>query len=276
MIVLLLQTFKGDVYVKKVFNRISVFFIITAMLAGFFTLGVSAEDEPEKEAVFSLEIISETADSISVGLLLEEGSFSSLEIKTVTTDLKCTEIKKGEMLERFYEKEWAEAYSSVNPESGTAAFICTALYSYPGEFLVLSFDKEAFNYSLEVIVPSCAVIQNGNVVEIPAVVNNKIINEMQYCKLPDMTIRYKESAYLNIPSADESAGETYIYESSDPKTVRIDSSGKITGAKKGSATVSAIYSDQNGTSIFYTCKVTVKYSISQWIIMILLLGWVWY
>ncbi len=93
----------------------------------------------------------------------------------------------------------------------------------------------------------------------------------------DITLNYKKSATIKPTiKADDGAKYTVKYESSDTKIATVDNNGKIYGAKKGTATITCTVTDSNGNTVQDTCKVTVKYSFGQWLIVILLFGWIWY
>ncbi len=93
----------------------------------------------------------------------------------------------------------------------------------------------------------------------------------------DITMNYKKSANIN-PKIDVEAGTKYSvsYTSSNEKVARVDDNGNVYGAKRGSATITCTVTDSNGNSVSDTCNVTVKYSFGQWLIKILLFGWIWY
>lgn len=94
--------------------------------------------------------------------------------------------------------------------------------------------------------------------------------------LGNMTMNYKDSKTLSpIITADDGAEYTITY-SSDSKNVTVDENGKIYGAKKGTANITVTVTDSNGNTVSDTCKVTVEYSFWQWIIKIVLFGWIWY
>lgn len=93
----------------------------------------------------------------------------------------------------------------------------------------------------------------------------------------DVTLNYKKSATIKpTVKADDGAEYTVEYSSSNTKVATVDENGKIYGAKKGSATITCTVTDSNGNIVTDTCKVTVKYSFGQWLIVILLFGWIWY
>ncbi|MBQ8015361.1 MAG: Ig-like domain-containing protein [Clostridia bacterium] len=64
-----------------------------------------------------------------------------------------------------------------------------------------------------------------------------------------------------------------IYVSSDPSVAKVDENGRVTGVKTGKAVITATV---EGTDNSVSCEVTVKYAWWQWIIRILLLGFLWY
>ena len=93
----------------------------------------------------------------------------------------------------------------------------------------------------------------------------------------DMFINYKKSATIKPTiKADDGAKYTVKYSSSNTKVATVDNNGKVYAAKKGSATNTCTVTDSNGNTVQDTCKVTVKYSFGQWLIKILLFGWIWY
>ena len=96
-------------------------------------------------------------------------------------------------------------------------------------------------------------------------------------KIDNISLNYKKSTMLKPAiKADEGAKYTVKYESSNPKVASVDKNGKITALKKGSAKITCTVTDSNGHTVSDTCNVTVKYSFGQWLIKILLFGWIWY
>ncbi len=63
------------------------------------------------------------------------------------------------------------------------------------------------------------------------------------------------------------------FSSDNPEVARVTSSGTITAAKRGNATVKAVSADGKYTA---SCNVTVEYTPLQWFIKIFLFGWIWY
>ena len=95
--------------------------------------------------------------------------------------------------------------------------------------------------------------------------------------ISDVTLNYKKSATIKPTiKADDGAKYTVKYSSSNTKVATVDNNGKVYGAKKGSATITCTVTDSNGNVATDTCKVTVGYSFGQWLIVIVLFGWIWY
>ena len=90
-------------------------------------------------------------------------------------------------------------------------------------------------------------------------------------------INYKSSYKISSEITAESGAEyTAEWQSSNPKVAAVDKNGKVTALKKGSAKITCTVTDSYGNTVSDTCNVTVKYSFGQWLIKILLFGWIWY
>ena len=93
----------------------------------------------------------------------------------------------------------------------------------------------------------------------------------------DISLNYKKSATINPQiDADDGAKYTVTYTSSDTSVARVDENGKVYGAKRGSADITVTVTDEYGNTVSDTCKVNVTYAWWQWIIVIVLFGWIWY
>ena len=90
-------------------------------------------------------------------------------------------------------------------------------------------------------------------------------------------INYKSSYKISSEITAESGAEyTAEWQSSNPKVAAVDKNGKVTALKKGTAKITCTVTDSYGNTVSDTCNVTVKYSFGQWLIIILLFGWIWY
>ncbi|MCQ2459933.1 MAG: Ig-like domain-containing protein [Ruminococcus sp.] len=93
----------------------------------------------------------------------------------------------------------------------------------------------------------------------------------------DMKLNYKQSAKLTTV-IDVEDGTQYVvtYTTSNPNIVSVDVDGNVTALKRGNAIVTCTVTDIFGNQKQDTCLVTVKYSWWQWLIKIVLFGWIWY
>ena len=90
-------------------------------------------------------------------------------------------------------------------------------------------------------------------------------------------INYKSSYKISSEITAESGAEyTAEWQSSNPKVASVDKNGKVTALKKGTAKITCTVTDSYGNTVSDTCNVTVKYRFGQWLIIILLFGWIWY
>lgn len=70
--------------------------------------------------------------------------------------------------------------------------------------------------------------------------------------------------------------ETIVWKSSNENVAAVASNGTVTATGAGDATITCTVTDVYGNVSTDTCKVTVSYTILQWIIRIFLLGFIWY
>ncbi len=77
-------------------------------------------------------------------------------------------------------------------------------------------------------------------------------------------------------NADTGAKYTVTYSSSNSTVASVDVNGKVTAGKTGNATITCTVTDEYGNVVTDTCEVKVSYNWWQWIIVIVLFGWIWY
>lgn len=96
-------------------------------------------------------------------------------------------------------------------------------------------------------------------------------------KLNNIETNYKKSGQLEPKITNpDNVGYKVEYKSSDPKCVIVDADGNYFAVKTGSAKITCTVTDEYGNVTTAECKVNVKYSTVQWIIIIVLFGWIWY
>ncbi|MBQ3150249.1 MAG: leucine-rich repeat protein [Clostridia bacterium] len=93
--------------------------------------------------------------------------------------------------------------------------------------------------------------------------------------MSDISMTYKTATTVS-PVIECESEYTVTYSSSNTSVATIDNSGKVTATGRGTATITCTVTDEYGNSVSDTCTVTVKYAWWQWIIIILLFGWIWY
>lgn len=97
--------------------------------------------------------------------------------------------------------------------------------------------------------------------------------------IDDISLNYKKSTTLKPTiKADDDAKYKVEYSTSNAKVATVDKNGKVTATKRGSgtATITCTVTDSNGNVVKDTCKVSVKLSFGQILIVYVLFGWIWY
>jgi|LSQX01.2.fsa_nt_gb uncharacterized protein YjdB len=87
---------------------------------------------------------------------------------------------------------------------------------------------------------------------------------LQYKSMSKLTVTFTPSNVTN---------KNVTWTSDNEKAATVDQEGNVTAKGRGTATITAT---ADGTNISDTCAVTVKYAWWQWLIKILLFGWIWY
>ncbi|MBQ8228370.1 MAG: InlB B-repeat-containing protein [Clostridia bacterium] len=105
-----------------------------------------------------------------------------------------------------------------------------------------------------------------------------ITETMPKLTAPEYFVEFEDDSidlyYKDVISTNLSTnGSKIIYTSSDTSVAVVNENGKVTAVGTGDATITATV---EGTSISDTCEINVSYAWWQWIILILLLGFIWY
>ena len=87
-----------------------------------------------------------------------------------------------------------------------------------------------------------------------------------------ISLNYKSSAVVSATKGDVDV----VYTSSNPDVATVDENGNVIARGRGTAIITATVTTDDGETITDTCTVKVDFSIVQWIIYILLLGFFWY
>ena len=114
--------------------------------------------------------------------------------------------------------------------------------------------------------------------EIPVTVENN--GKVKSVSVSGLDLNYKSTGKLN-PKVETEGNVKYTvtYKSSDSKVATVDNSGNVKGVKewgKKTATITCTVTDEFGNVVTGKCNVTCGYAWWQWIIGIVLFGWIWY
>lgn len=93
----------------------------------------------------------------------------------------------------------------------------------------------------------------------------------------EVTCIYKKSAAIAAKIESNVPNYQISFVAVDADIAAVSQDGVVTGVKRGDTTVQCVVTDASGTEhVSQPCKVHVKYTFVQWIIQILLFGWLWY
>ncbi len=93
----------------------------------------------------------------------------------------------------------------------------------------------------------------------------------------NITMNYKDTVTITPAiSANSGAEYTVAYSSSNSSVATVDENGKVYATGTGHTTITCTVTDKYGNIVADTCDVEVKYTALQWIIIIVLFGWIWY
>ena len=236
----------------------------------------------------SIKIGTETSSSDTVKIpisVYNNPGICSLKIKIKYDDSILT-LKNIEL----NIKEFGENFTACVPYSNPQVISFVSPFKeikYNGSFAILEFKisgkakdgdiakiiidiskDDIFDYNLNTV---SANIING---EVRIRKNTKSVYSVS---IDDLDLKYKSLAKI-VPdiNADNGTDYTVSYSSSNNNILSVDQKGNVYGAKCGNATIVCTVKDSNGKTISDNCNVNVNYSFGQWLIKILLFGWIWY
>ncbi len=257
----------------KMFRKILAAVIAVVIALSVFAVSTSAVSAP----TFKLKMTSQTSSEVTFELSLVSGSFNSFDVKLdVSAPIgACKEINMTDefkQIKNALEDEGGMVSSAKNVNTVMISFASTKTISKATTMYTFKFAKSSGNVSLSnynANFSSC-VLTVGND-------NNEMIDSISvikgYIDLKQTSIsaNYKQSKKIDYDS-NYSASEIK-WESSNTKVATVDDNGNVKMTGKGSATITAKSTDGAVTA---TCSVNVSYAWWQWIIIIVLFGWIWY
>lgn len=99
---------------------------------------------------------------------------------------------------------------------------------------------------------------------------------VSFCRLDhtELDLSYRSSEVLNVEILPSDATDTgYVWSTSDDRVATVSKYGDIYATGPGTAVITCASEDGYSSD---TCTVTVTYAWWQWMIVILLFGWIWY
>ena len=103
------------------------------------------------------------------------------------------------------------------------------------------------------------------------------LNDLVSLSLPkDFEVNYKTSKNLSPKIDAKSYDYTVSYTSSNEAVATVDGKGNVKGISTGEATITCTVTDKYGNTLTDSTNVTVSLAWWQWLIKILLFGWIWY
>lgn len=140
----------------------------------------------------------------------------------------------------------------------------------PGEWVII---KPATSTTTGIKAQRCANCSEILVSEETPV----LVEKVHGVSVSGGSIDYKSTIKIApIINADEGVDYTVTYYSSNPDAVVVDENGNIIAKGIGVAEITVTVTDENGNVVTDTCEIEVRYNWWQWIIRILLLGFLWY
>ncbi|MBR3835403.1 MAG: Ig-like domain-containing protein [Clostridia bacterium] len=230
----------------------------------------SAADAPE----LSLTIVSQTNNEVVVKLTLEKGEFNSMNATFITSSAigKCTEItinKDGvDMSAPNADKNKFAVASAEIPLKATRT-VCTAKFTKTSSAAIKNSD-----ITLDVGACAIAVMNQYGMLTNKDITKSVKVN-VNYASFAlnnnSYAVNYKDSFTVDFTS--NYPAEALTWTSSNEKVAKVDANGNVYASGTGNATITV---KSNDGVVNESVEVKVSYTVLQWIIVIVLFGWIWY
>ena len=213
--------------------------------------------------------------------IFEDGApayFSSLPIKAMVA-----EIREAGLPASVSNTAGTFVCNHLTPtctEQGYTTFTCECGDSYVDDYVPEKGHDEGIWSVTKPSTPTESGVMHLFCGECGFVLETKVIpatGKVRGVAISDVSLDYKASTTIT-PSITVDSGVKYTvtYSSSNPSVASVDANGKVVAGKTGSATITVTVTDEFGNTVSDTCTVKVNYNWWQWIIVIVLFGWIWY
>ena len=259
---------------KKIFAVILA--VITVMSLGVISSSAASAVAPK----FELKIVSQTKEDAVIELSILSGEFNSVDlelkassaissIRTIITtgefDKLVKEIKMGG-------NQFVESSSTVTGRISLASTEtinkATSIYDI---YVKKASAADLVVGDLNARVIECIVSKNNVEEKVASKVTFSYTFGKVDVKEENVELNYKASTTLNLDTT--YAKDKIKWKSSNTGVATVDENGKVYAAGTGTATITA---ESEDGYLNDTCTVKVSYAWWQWIIVIVLFGWIWY
>ena len=264
--------------VMKMLKKILAVVIVVIMAIGVIPMSASAAPAVPK---FTLKVLSETDTSVTLQLSLVSGGFNAFDIKFTASgpigackSIKATDEFNDLRLKYMNEDHIVSAAANANTGMYSVATtktidkqtsICNVVFAKNKSTSVKTSD---FNVTFS----SCVVFSGSQNVDLTSKVSvTKATAGYIIFDTDSVSGNYKDTKKISYKSS--YSAKQIKWESSNTKVATVDDSGNVKMTGKGTATIKATSTDGSASA---ECKVTVGYSFLQWVIVIVLFGWIWY
>lgn len=265
---------------KNSFKKLLAVVMCLVMLFAFSGVGASAANYANP--VFSVTVLDETDSMVRVSLNLVSGKFNCLDFTfKAVSGYKLVGIVSGSALKAYNEEcnnsDITPSMGATNASNGSVSVACSSLYDNAGSFYVASYEKSSTatskNGDFSVSITNCSILEDGETILLFPTTQYETVLSLSETSLE---LNYKDSASISCVT-NAASDCTIKWSSSDSDVVTVDENGEIYASGKGEAEVICEVIAPSGEVLATaSCDVTVSYSILQWIIIVVLFGFLWY
>lgn len=238
------------------------------MLVSLGAVCASAVTAPE----FELSLVSETDKEVVVKVTFIKGDFNAFNAEFVTSSAirECTSIvpnESGFAANIGYAQTKKITALSMNAVKNNT-LICTATFAKKTSAKITESDIKLVFDSCAASVDTATGVQNIDVtdsVKVTTRFSSFVLNTTS------LAMNYKQSAAISYDS--NYSADALTWTSSNEKVATVDANGNVYAAGTGNATITVTSTDG---AVNETVEVSVSYTVLQWIIVIVLFGWIWY
>lgn len=255
--------------------------VIMVMPLAMFSASAATPEAPE----FKVSLVSETASTVVVRFSLVKGSFSALdfELRTSSAIKECTKIDKSEDFKAVvidFVNNGVTFSATENPATKMIAIASTSNFTKPFAVYDFTFTKKASTpvstADFTAVIKNCAVATDmaaDGSASVNVTDKVKVSFDFYSFVLNDTSVAmyYKDSYAISYTT--NYAPESLTWTSSNEDVVTVDGNGNLTTKGTGSATITVTSADGR---VNESCEVSVSYQWWQWIIIIVIFGWLWY